>query len=280
MSDEERTDFHTVEVPSAPAPAVRVWGSITLLLILLAVAAGYAWHEHDAVQRLATQNRGATSSLDAARAQVADLTARLNDMTERSAAQPVKAATSSRPSPIRRAVSRRTNDPVWKEIHDQLAREQKQIDAGRVELASTRTELQGSIARTHDELVLLERKAERNYYEFDIDKNGQFQRKGPVGIRLRKANTKHQYADLELMVDDVKLSQKHVNLYQPVVFYGADSKQPAELVINTIAKNHIHGYVSGPKYEGGEVEATADASGKADAGSGLQRRQRLQSPTN
>jgi hypothetical protein len=31
---------------------------------------------------------------------------------------------------------------------------------------------------------------------------------GPFGIRLKKANSKHQYADLELMVDDRNLSQK------------------------------------------------------------------------
>ena len=80
----------------------------------------------------------------------------------------------------------------WKEMQDQLASQQKQIETGRDELASTRTELQGSIARTHDDLVVLEKKGERSYYEFDIDKNAQFQRKGPVGIRLRKANTKHQ----------------------------------------------------------------------------------------
>jgi len=55
MSDEVRTDSHLVEVPSGPAPAVGLWGSITLLLTLLVVCAGYAWHEHDVVRQLATQ---------------------------------------------------------------------------------------------------------------------------------------------------------------------------------------------------------------------------------
>jgi len=91
---------------------------------------------------------------------------------------------------------------------------------------------------------------ERSYYEFDVDKSGQFQREGPVGVRLRKANTKHEYADLEMMVDDFKVSKKHVNIYEPVVFYSGDRKTPVELVINSIGKNHIHGYVSEPKYKG------------------------------
>ncbi|PYX90587.1 MAG: hypothetical protein DMG68_01220 [Acidobacteria bacterium] len=79
-------------------------------------------------------------------------------------------------------------------------------------------------------------------------------------MRLRKANTKHEYADLELMVDDYKLSKKHVNIYEPVVFYAGDARQPVELVINNISKNHIHGYVSEPKYKAADLEAMATSS--------------------
>ena len=48
---------------------------------------------------------------------------------------------------------------------------------------------------------------------------------------------------IELMVDDAKLSQKHVNLLQPVVFYAAEGGRPVELVINKVTKDHVHGYV-------------------------------------
>lgn len=49
-------------------------------------------------------------------------------------------------------------------------------------------------------------------------------------------------------MDDRNLSQKHVNLYQPVMFNTPDSPQPVEVVINDIGKDHIHGYASAPKY--------------------------------
>jgi hypothetical protein len=282
MSDEVRTDSHPLEARSTPAHAFGIWGSIALLLILLSVAAGYAWHEHALVSRLATQNSDAMSLLEATRGQVADLTTRLNDLTAQPKPHPVQTQAMSRPLAAARRLPNhhRAYDPRWKEIEDQLASQQKQIDASRGELASTRTELQGSIARTHDELVVLEKKGERSYYEFDVDKNGPFQRKGPVAIRLRKANTKHQYADLELMVDDFKLSQKHVNLDQPVIFYAADSKQPAELVINTIGKDRIHGYVSEPRFKSGDLEAAGSPSGNTAASSSSQPRQRLQPPAN
>jgi hypothetical protein len=62
------------------------------------------------------------------------------------------------------------------------------------------------------------------------------------------------------MVDDRNLSQKHVNLYQPVMFYMPDSGQPVELVINSITKDHIHGYVSAPKYRQSELASMQNAS--------------------
>jgi len=128
------------------------------------------------------------------------------------------------------------------------------------DLVNTRTELSGSIAHTHDELVLLEKKGERNYVEFDIAKSKQFRRAGPLELRLKKANSKHDFADLDLLVDDRNLTQKHVNLYQPVLFSTPDSPQPVEVVINSIAKDHIHGYVAAPKYRQSELASMSNTA--------------------
>jgi len=140
---------------------------------------------------------------------------------------------------------------------------QQQVQATRSEfqnnLSSTRDELNGSIAKTHSELVELERKGERNYYEFDLFKAKQFQRVGPIAVSLRKTNAKHQFCNLHLLVDDKELTKKHVNLYEPVMFYTDENGRPLELVINTISKNHMHGYVSAPKYQGAAVSATNSA---------------------
>lgn len=234
-------------------------------LLTIGVAAGaYAIHEHRVVRQLTAQNDAVTSTLNATRDQMSALNSRLDALT-------VQQATEKPHAPIYRkpltaaGTHHRIDDPRWKKMQGQLNEQGKQIDSTRQDLASTRTELQGSIATTHDELVLLEKKGERSYFEFDIDKSGQFQREGPVGIRLRKANTKHQYADLELLVDDFKVSKKHVNIYEPVVSYSGDHKMPVELVINTISKNHIHGYVSEAKYKAAELEAMANSSANSAA---------------
>jgi hypothetical protein len=115
--------------------------------------------------------------------------------------------------------------------------------------------------------VLLEKKGERNYAEFDLSKSKQFKRAGIVEIRLRKSNNKHQYADLDLMVNDRDLTQKHINLFQPVQFYMPDSPQPVEIVINDIGKDHIHGYVSAPKYRQSELASMSNSTENSAQGS-------------
>ena len=249
------------ETAPASGSATRVTVTVTVLLIMLVAAIAYSHHEYYIAKEVAAQNRSISSTLNATRDQVSALTAKLNAMETRPSPE---TARTSHASVYRRPLTaasmrHRFVDARWKKIEGQLDEQEKQIESTRQDLASTRTELQGTIAKSHDELVALERKGERNYYEFDLDKNAQFQREGPVSVRLRKANTKHEYADLELLVDDFKLSKKHVNVYEPVVFYPADEKLPVELVINNISPNHIHGYVSAPKYKPGDVEAMTNS---------------------
>jgi uncharacterized coiled-coil protein SlyX len=230
---------------------------------MLMVAAGaYAFHERNVAQQLAAQNSAVSSTLNATRDQMSALTTKLDALNaERQADKSATPPSALYRKPLTAAsMRRRIDDPRWKKVQGQLDDQAKQLDSTRQDLTNTRTVLQGSIATTHDELVMLEKRGERSYYEFDVDRSGQFQREGPVGVRLRKANTKHEYADLEMMVDDFKVSKKHVNIYEPVVFYSGDRKTPVELVINSIGKNHIHGYVSEPKYKGVELEAMANSS--------------------
>jgi hypothetical protein len=232
------------------------------LVVLVAGVGVYGLHEHNVSKQMAVQNSTLNSALNATRDQLNAVNGRVDALNAQLAAveKPAPQPDVYR-KPMKAARSRhRIEDPRWKKMQGQLDDQAKQIDSTRQDLASARTELRGSIATTHDELVLLEKKGERSYYEFDLDKSKQFQRKGPVGVRLAKANTKHEYADLEMMVDDFKVSKKHVNIYEPVMFYAADSKRPVEVVINAISKNHIHGYVSEPKYKGSDLEAAANSS--------------------
>jgi hypothetical protein len=265
-ADKEKSPM--AELLSLAGSVARFRAAVAALGVALVAAGGYAYHEHNVSQQLTEQNNAVTSALNANRDQVSALNSRLDALNAERAAEKAEKAKPAQAGayhmPLTAAVTRhRIEDPRWKKMQGQIDDQGKQIDATRQDLSSARTELQGSIATTHDELVLLEKKGERSYYEFDLDKSGQFTREGPVGVKLHKANTKHEYADLEMLVDDFKVSKKHVNIYEPVTFYAADSKMPVELVINTISKNHIHGYVSEPKYKAGDLETVASTANTA-----------------
>jgi hypothetical protein len=236
----------------------------------------YAGHEHQVSAQLAGQTEEMSSELAATRNQVEQLTAKVNELNTQvsnSAAQTAaaQAAAAQEMSAASKQVVHRkhVDDSRLRKLQAQIDAQgdaintqgkaiddtRDQLAGTRDDLSNTRTELTGSIARTHDELVLLQKKGERNYYEFDVEKSRQFKVEGPVGVRLRKANTKHDYADLELMLNDKSVTQKHVNIYQSVMFYTPDIPQPIELVINNISKDHIHGYISAPKYRQSELAA-------------------------
>ena len=245
----------------ASVPVLKRMAPFVAAVLIGGAGLGYAVHEHSAAQRLATQNEQVSAALAATHNQLNDLTAKVNALASRETTGPDQTAP---PAPI--AATHHSAKPGAAHVPDrrltklqaQLDAQGKQIDETRGDLANTRTELTGSIAHTHDELVLLEKKGEKNYYEFDLGKSKQFQREGPIEISLRKANQKNQYADLQLIVEDRTLIQKHVNAYQPVVFYS-DKEQPIQVVINQVSKDHIHGYVSAPKYRPSELATVADA---------------------
>jgi len=263
-------DLASSPVSSAPK---RLIAYAAIAVLGLGVG-GYALHERSTAQELAAQNAQQNATINATQHQLSDLAMRVNELAAVNAAQ---ASLAPSPAPVRTVAPPRTAsrprakvDSRYKKLQAQLDAQTKAIEQNRKDLegslASTRTELSGSIAHTHDELVLLEKKGERSYAEFDLAKSKQFKREGPIELRLKKANNKHQFADLEMMVDDRNLSQKHVNLYQPVMFYTPDSPQAVEIVINEVTKDHIHGYVSAPKYRKSELAAmTPPAEGAASA---------------
>jgi outer membrane murein-binding lipoprotein Lpp len=266
-------------------------GAVVALGMAVALAGGYSIHEHNAAQKLSAENSQMSTALKDTRGQLDTLASKVNAMSEAEAQrQQAAEAAAQRARVTHTATARRpkgVTDKRWKEIQAKLEAQRQAIDANgkaiadtRTDLAGAKTELSGSIARTHGELVVLQRKGERSYFEFDVDKSKQFRATGPVGIKLRKANTKHQFADMDLMVDDVALNQKHVNLLQPVIFYAGENGKPIELVVQRISNNHIHGYVSTPKYKDSDLEAMATANAQANGEQGAPARQKLELPKN
>jgi hypothetical protein len=265
-----------------PMLLVSLAAAVAAAAFAVGGAGSYALYEHRKAEAAIAGQQQLAGELQQTRAQVDQLSSKVSELASRPAPEVVtppppvtqspvapKVATPRGPSESQRIKKMQSQlDRQGKAIDQQgkaIADTQGQLDVTKGDLTNTRTELSGSIARTHDELVLLQKKGERNYYEFDIAKSKSFQHEGPLGVRLRKANSKHQYADLDLIVEDQTVSQKHVNLFQPAMFFTPDSPQPAELVINSITKDRIHGYVSSAKYRQSQLASASNESSSSSS---------------
>ena len=256
----------------APATTMRWLVILSVVLFGAAVfAVGYAIEQNAAVSDLKQQNQAINSveqqmkgQMDALGAKLAQLTAPPPPAAEASA---TGAPGSGSPAAKRSASAASAGqDKRLKRMQTQLAEQQKQLKETRDDLASARTdlegklgstrdELNGSIAKNHDELVTLEKRGERLFYEFDLSKSKSFEREGPIQVSLRKADSKHQSYDLMMLVNDHQLSKKKVDLYEPIWLHEGDMPQPIQVVVNRIDKDHIHGYVSAPKFRESELAA-------------------------
>jgi uncharacterized coiled-coil protein SlyX len=275
---DDEHDVDRTEKLEHRSPGTRIGWVLAIVLLFVAAAAiggGYAYKQSMATSDLTVENQSLRSTVDQMRNQIRALTDKLDQMTAPAPA-PAQPPAATAHNTKRAAPSGATvQDRRMKQMQSQLAEQQKQLKETQDQIASarselegqmgaTRDELNGSIAKTHDELVSLEKRGERSYYEFDLSKSKSFQREGPIQISLRKADSKHQSYDLMMLVDDHELSKKKVDLYEPIWLHQTDQPQPVQVVVNLIDKNHIHGYVSAPKYRGADLQAMAN-SGSSDA---------------
>ncbi|HEY0795649.1 MAG TPA: hypothetical protein VGD64_07690, partial [Acidisarcina sp.] len=124
------------------------------------------------------------------------------------------------------------------------------LQAAQAQLTSMKGDLgmqSGLIATNHDELEALKHKGDRNYFEFTLNKGGKPQPVSTVSLELKKADAKHNRYTLNVLADDKKIEKKDRGLNEPVQFYTGRGNQLYELVVNSINKNQIVGYISAPK---------------------------------
>jgi phage shock protein A len=103
------------------------------------------------------------------------------------------------------------------------------------------------IATNSKELSALRELGERNYAEFTITKDKKFTRVADIMVELKKADPKHNKFTIAITADDATVEKKDKNINEPIQFYTKKARQPYELVVNTVEKNKIVGYLATPK---------------------------------
>ena len=107
--------------------------------------------------------------------------------------------------------------------------------------------MSGLIATNHDQLEELKHKGDRNYYEFTLQKGGKPTLLSTVKLQAKKVDDKHAKYTMIVSADDRNIEKKDKNLDEPVQFYYGKDQMLFELVVNSISKNSISGYLSTPK---------------------------------
>ena len=131
------------------------------------------------------------------------------------------------------------------------------VAATKSDLETTKTQLNravgdagvmsGLIATNHDELEVLKHKGDRNYYEFSLQKGAKPTLLATIKLQLKKTDEKHSRYTLEVSADDRNIEKKDKGLDEPVQFYTGKNPVLYELVVNSLEKNKVSGYLSTPK---------------------------------
>jgi chromosome segregation ATPase len=149
-------------------------------------------------------------------------------------------------------------------VSSQVSSVQTDVGGVKTDVAATKTELKsaeaqmqsmkgdlglqsGLIATNHSELEILKHKGDRNYYEFTLNKQKNPQPVSTVSLVLKNANPKKNQYTLMVVADDKQIEKKNKDTNEPVQFYTGKDNMLFELVVNTVNKNQVIGYISTPK---------------------------------
>jgi septal ring factor EnvC (AmiA/AmiB activator) len=149
------------------------------------------------------------------------------------------------------------------EVNTQVAGVKTDVGAVKGDVASTKSDLEatktklertigdlnvqsGLIAHTRDDLEFLKHKGDRNIYEFTL-KKGQKTPVSSITLQLKKADAKKNKFTMNVIADDRTIEKKDRTAFEPMQFYTGRDRMLYEVVVMSVDKNQISGYLSTPK---------------------------------
>ncbi len=264
---------------TAPASDGGLWKWIVGALLAIFVF-GSSYFQHDASDRTAKLEAGQKAAstqlvelgkrLSQAEAQNETLASQLG-MTKRELEQ--KSSALQAQTRAAEAHIAQTKEEVSK-VSGEVSNVKGDVGGVKTDVASTKTDLEatkaklehaigdlgvqsGLIAHTRDDLDSLKHKGDRNYYEFTLMKGAQPSPISTVALQLKKTDPKRGKFTMNVTADDRNIEKKDRNMNEPIQFYNGRDHLLYELVVWTVDKNKVTGYLSTPK--GAPVPVTASA---------------------
>jgi hypothetical protein len=144
-------------------------------------------------------------------------------------------------------------------VKTDVASTKADLEATKAKLQSTIGDLgvqSGLIANTRGDLEILKHKGDRNYYEFTLIKGAKPQPVSTIALQLKKTDPKKGKFTLNVTSDDRTIEKKDRNVSEPIQFYSGRDRMLYELVVWTVDKKKITGYLSTPKGAPTPITAT------------------------
>ncbi|HVO62788.1 MAG TPA: hypothetical protein VMT53_17770 [Terriglobales bacterium] len=135
-------------------------------------------------------------------------------------------------------------------VKTDVASTKTDLEATKARLESMRGDMgvmSGLIATTRGDLETLKHKGDRNYFEFTLQKSKSPTPVSTVSLQLKKTDPKRNKFTMNVLADDRTIEKKDRTANEPIQFYTGREHMLYELVVWTVEKNKITGYLSTPK---------------------------------
>jgi chromosome segregation ATPase len=256
------------------------WILIALAVLFVGASVFFAYDHHTKIEKL-TQDQAASQK------QISDLTKRMQSAEADSEALARQLGMTKKELATRAGELQREQQAAAARIAEQAEQEKKDVSAVSGEVGSVKTDVggvktdvaatkasleatisklqstvgdlnvqSGLIANTRTDLEALKHKGDRQYYDVTLLKGAKPQAFSTVALQLKKTDPKHAKYSLSVTADDKTIEKKDKNQSEPVQFYTGRDHMLYELVVWTVDKNKITGYLSTPKNAPVPVTAT------------------------
>jgi chromosome segregation ATPase len=248
-------------------------GKVIILVIALAYVLGSGYLLVDsrgkisdleqrqvALQQKADQR---TTALESNLKATADALASQVGMTQQELAKKTAALQASQHAAVSR-LSEEQKQAIG-EVNTAVSGVKSDVDVTKTDVATTKTDLEatkarlestigdlgvqsGLIAHSRDDLEILKHKGDRTYYDFTLLRGKPATRLSTVSLQLKRVDPKKNRFTLNVQADDKMVEKKDRNAEEPLQFYtGKDHQLLYEVVVFTVDKNQVTGYLSTPK---------------------------------
>jgi chromosome segregation ATPase len=276
MSEGEQPNIYHPE----PQSNVGKWILTALAIAFVGASSFFIYDQHSKLAKLTQDQAGSQK-------QVADLTKRMQSAEADSETLAQQLGMTKKELASRADTLQRQQQAASARIAAQAAEEKKDVGAVAGEVGTVKTDvggvktdvaatkasleatiakLQGTIgdlgvqsgliANTRGDLEALKHKGDRQYYEFSLLKGAKPQAFSTVALQVKKTDAKRGKYTLNVTADDKTIEKKDKNQSEPVQFYTGRDHMLYELVVWTVDKNKITGYLSTPKNAPVPITAT------------------------